>query len=268
MKLTQQLHRVNLPKLCIGLLLTTVVVSCQKELHFDKVPEKDHNLIIKFKPVVGYDSVPLELGKSYKNYFKEDYTPTAFKFYVHDFKMINTDSGRTFELSKDKYYLVDFADSASTEIKIAILPYVYNRISFTIGVDSTQNVSGAQTDALDPAKGMFWTWQTGYIMAKLEGTSPKSPQSGKFEYHIGGFSGADNVIKTIELLFPYAQNLDLKPGKSSEMFVTCDANDWFYNPWDIKIAVNPVITTPGPLAVQVANNYMKMFTVDSVSNEQ
>jgi hypothetical protein len=268
MKLTQQLHRVNLPKLCIGLLLTTVVISCQKELHFDKVPEKDHNLIIKFKPVVGYDSVKLELGKTYKNYFKEDYTPTAFKFYVHNFEMINTDSGKVFKLANDKYYLVDFADSASTEIKIAVLPYVYNRISFTIGVDSAQNVSGAQTDALDPAKGMFWTWTTGYIMAKLEGTSPKSSQSGKFEYHIGGFSGADNAIKKIELLYPYAQNLDLKPGKSSEMFITCDANDWFYNPWDIKIAVNPVITTPGPLATQVAGNYMKMFTVDSVANEQ
>ena len=169
MKLTQQLHRVNLPKLCIGLLLTTAVISCQKELHFDKVPEKDHNLIIKFKPVVQYDSVPMKFGTVYKNYFKEEYTPTAFKFYVHNFKMINTDSGTEFKLANDKYYLVDFADSASTEIKITISPDVYNRISFTIGVDSAQNVSGAQTDALDPAKGMFWNWNTGYIMAKLEG---------------------------------------------------------------------------------------------------
>lgn len=105
-------------------------------------------------------------------------------------------------------------------------------------------------------------------MAKLEGTSPKSSQGGKFEFHIGGFSGPDNVIKTVNLLFPFAQNLDLKAGKTSQMFVTCDANDWFYNPWDIKISVNPVITTPGELAKQVAENYSKMFTVDSVFNEQ
>jgi hypothetical protein len=182
--------------------------------------------------------------------------------------MINTDSGRVFKLATDKYYLVDFSDSTTTEIKISIAPYVYNRISFTIGVDSAQNVSGAQTDALDPAKGMFWTWNTGYIMAKLEGTSPKSPQAGKFEYHIGGFSGADNVIKTVNLLFPYAQNLELKAGGESTMFITCDANDWFFNPWDIKIADNPVISTPGGLAPQVAENYSKMFTVDSVANDQ
>lgn len=268
MKLTHKLHRVHLPNLFIGLLLVTAVFSCQKELHFDKVPEKDHNLILKFKPVATYDSVPLVLGNTYTNYFKEQYVPTGFKFYVHNFQMINTDSGKVFKLANDKYYLVDFSDSTTTEIKLGILPYVYNRISFTIGVDSARNVSGAQTDALDPANGMFWTWNTGYIMAKLEGTSAKSPQAGKFEFHIGGFSGADNVIKTVNLLFPYAQNLDLKAGKESQLFVTCDANDWFYNPWDIKIADNPVISTPGLLATQVAENYSKMFTVDSVYNEQ
>jgi hypothetical protein len=266
MKLTQQLHR-YLPQLFVGLLLITAVISCQKELHFDAEPVKDHNLVLKFKPVATYDSVPLVLGKAYTNYFKESYTPTAFKFYVHNIQMINTDSGKVFKLADDKYYLVDFSDSASTEIKISIAPYVYNRISFTIGVDSALNVSGAQTGALDPALGMFWTWNTGYIMAKLEGTSPKSSQAGKFEYHIGGFSGADNVIKTVNLLFPFAQNLDLKAGKTSQMFVTCDANDWFFNPWDIKIADNPVISTPGELAKEVAENYSKMFTVDSVYNE-
>lgn len=268
MKLTQQLHRVNLPKLCILLLLTTAVISCQKELHFDKVPEKEFNLIIKFLPVATYDSVPLVLGKPYKNNFKEEYTPTAFKFYVHNFIFTNTDSGKIFKLAQDKYYLVDFADSASTEIKISIAPYVYNRLYFTIGVDSARNVSGAQTDALDPAKGMFWSWNTGYIMAKLEGTSPKSPQAGKFEYHIGGFAGAESVIRTVELLYPFTQNLDLKPGGESRMFITCDANDWFFNTWDIKIADNPVVTSPGLLATQVAENYSKMFTIDSVSNVQ
>jgi hypothetical protein len=263
MKLITPKRYFSFPKLFIGLLFFAAIFSCQKELHFDKAPENDHNIILKFKPVVQYDSVPLVFGKTYTNYFKEKYTPTAFKFYVHAFAMINVDSNKVFRTASDKYYLVDFADSASTEIKIAILPYVYNRISFTIGVDSAQNVSGGQTGALDPANGMFWNSTNGYIMAKLEGTS----SAGKFQYDIGGFQGADNVIKTVTLLFPYAQNLDLKPGKTSQMFITADANDWFYNPHDIKISANPVITTPGNLATQVAENYSKMFTVDSVANE-
>ena len=135
-----------------------------------------------------------------------------------------------------------------------------------VGVDSARNVSGAQTGALDPAKGMFWTWNTGYIMAKLEGNSPASP-TGIFEYHIGGFKQNESVIKKPVLLFPFGQILDLKPGKSSEMTVTANVNSWFYNPHDIKLNVNPVCTTPGILAQQIAENYSKMFIVDTVINQ-
>jgi hypothetical protein len=267
MKLTHQLHRVNLSKLFILLLLVTAIFSCQKELKFDAEPTKDHNLILKFKPVVLYDSVPLVLGTAYPNFFKERFTPTAFKFYIHNITLINTDSGKAFPVAEGKHFLIDFSDSASTEIRIAVSPYVYNNIQFTIGVDSARNVSGDQSGALDPALGMFWDRNKGYIMAKLEGTSEKSPQGGKFEFHIGGFDSTNSVIRTVDRYFPYLQYLDLKPGKSSEIFITCDAYDWFNQPWDIKIADNPVINTPGELAKQVAENYSKMFTVDSVYNE-
>jgi hypothetical protein len=267
MKLFKQLHLVSYRSLLIiGLLLVAAVMSCQRELNFDKVPEQDHNLVLQFKPVVQYDSVPLVFGQTYTNFFKEKYTATGFKFYIHNIQLINTDSGRVFRLSTDKYYLVDFSDSTTTTINMGVLPYTYNRIAFTIGVDSTSSVRGPRTGALDPAKGMFWNDSTGYIMAKLEGTSSASGQ-GKFEYDIGGFTGEDNVIKTITLLFPYAQNIVLLPGQTTKMFITADANDWFYNPHDIKIAVNPVISAPGDLATQVAENYSKMFTVDSIANQ-
>jgi hypothetical protein len=266
MKLIKNLPLAYWPTVCTGLLLITIIASCQKELNFDKVPAKEHNLVLKFRPVVQFDSIPLEWGTTYTNAFKEKFTPTAFKFYIHGIALMNSDSPKTFRPA-DKYYLIDFADSASTEIKIAVLPYVYNQISFIIGVDSAHNVSGAQTGALDPANGMFWSRTTGYIMAKLEGTSPQSDQGGRFEFHIGGFSGTNNVIKKLPpLFFPFNQNIDLKPGKTTEMFITADAYDWFNNPHDIRISQNPVISTTGDLARQVAENYSDMFTVDSIAN--
>lgn len=261
--------RPGLSQLFVGLLLVTAIISCQKELNFDKGPANDHNLILHFKPTVQFDSVPLVFGTAYKNLFKETFTPTAFKFYLHGIEMINTDSNKVYRVPVDQYFLVDFADSLSTVIKVPVLSYSYNRIAFTIGVDSALNVSGAQTGALDPAKGMFWTWQTGYIMAKLEGTSPASSEAGgKFEFHIGGFSGADNVVTKVTLPLPFMQNIDLKPGKTTTMEITADAFDWFYQPHDIRLNTNPVITTPGLLARQVAENYSDMFTVDTVINMQ
>jgi hypothetical protein len=261
--------RPGLSQLFVGLLLVTAIISCQKELNFDKGPQKDHNLVLKFKPVVRFDSVPLVLGQEYKNFFNESFTPTAFKFYIHGIELHNTDSNRKYSVPGDQYFLVDFADSVSTEIKIPVLSFAYDRIAFTIGIDSARNVGGAQTGALDPAKGMFWNWTTGYIFAKLEGTSPASTESGnKFEFHIGGFSGADNAIRKVTLPLPFAQDIDLLPGKTTTLEITADAFDWMYNPHDIRLNRNPIITTPGLLATQVAENYTKMFTVDTVINMQ
>jgi hypothetical protein len=249
-------------------IVSSLFISCKKDYSAEDVPippvVKDYNLILRFSAVV--DTNELEFGKTYRNYFRESYSVSAFKFYIHGIEMINTDSGKVFRTSADKYFLVDFADSTTTILKLSVLPYKYNRIGFTVGVDSARNVSGAQTGALDPAKGMFWTWNTGYIMAKLEGNSG-SAAGGKFEYHIGGFSGPDNVIKKPILLFPFGETIDMKPDKVSEIIVTANISNWFYNPHDLKFSENPVCTTPGPLARQIAENYSKMFTVVSVRNE-
>lgn len=255
--------------LIVMTLAVLALSSCKKDYSAEDLVlppvVQDHNLVIRFLPTVGLDT--MVLGQEYKNYFDEPFSVTKFKFYLHSIEMINTDSSRSFVTSKDKYFLVDFEDTTTTVIKLAILPYQYNRLRFVIGVDSARNVSGAQTGALDPAKGMFWTWNTGYIMAKLEGNSTVSPAGGKFEYHIGGFSGADNTLRNPTLLFPFNQYLDLKPGKTSEMTITANAGAWFYNPHDVPLTTTPVCTTPGLLARQIADNYSKMFTVISVVNQ-
>ncbi|MBK9489775.1 MAG: hypothetical protein IPO07_14125 [Haliscomenobacter sp.] len=45
-------------------------------------------------------------------------------------------------------------------------------IHFNLGIDSLINVSGALGGDLDPQKGMYWAWQSGYINLKIEGRSP------------------------------------------------------------------------------------------------
>lgn len=249
--------------------LAVAVVSCQKELKWDKDPEPDHNLVLRFKPVVQYDSVELKFDTvTYQNFFNEAFTVKAFKFYIHAIELINTDSAKIFHVGDQKYFLVDFADTNAAILKLGVKPYKYNRIAFTIGVDSALNVSGAQTGALDPAKGMFWDWNSGYIMAKLEGTSPVSTAPAKtFMYHIGGYTKAESVIKKVTLLFPFGEEVDMKPMKTTGITVTADAYDWFNSPHDIRISANPAVMGPGTLAQQIAENYAKMFTVVSINND-
>ena len=256
--------------LSIALAWTVVIsiTSCQKELKFDPVPVPDHNITLHFVPVVGLDTDTMEFGTTYTNTLGEDYTVNKFKFYLHGIQLINTDSGRVYEINKDLHYLVDFENENSTTLKLKALPYKYNRISFKIGVDSARNYSGAQTDALDPALGMFWTWNTGYIMAKLEGTSPVSAAPQKaITYHIGGFKPGENVIQKVTLLFPFGESVNMLSGQTSNITITADVNDWFQNPHDLKISTLSTIMGPGAEAVRVSENYAKMFTVTVIENE-
>jgi hypothetical protein len=210
----------------------------------------------------------LQFGPTYQNIFGESYTVRNFKFYITQVELSNTDSARTYKLNKDQYFLVDFADPISIQLSLNAVAYKYNRISFTIGVDSIHNVSGAQTGALDPANGMFWTWNSGYIMAKLEGNSTASTEQNQiFEYHIGGFAGADNVVEKIDLNFPSNDAVDFLPNRTTLMTISANANQWFAGPNPISIVATPVCATPGTLAKNIATNYSNMFKVVNILSE-
>jgi hypothetical protein len=211
------------------------------------------------------NGTPLTLGSpAYTNPFGESYTVNKFKYYISNITV--NFSGMSYS-EKESYHLVDQADAASQSISFAAKTGTFSNIIFTLGVDSLRNVSGAQTGVLDPLKDMFWTWNSGYIMAKMEGTSPLSTQpNNKVEYHIGGFSGANNVLKTISLTFPAGKLLDIREGKTSELKIEADLNKWWQQPNDIKIVTTPVCTTPGVLAANIAANYSKMFTLTDVVN--
>ena len=240
--------------------------ACQKGLRIEDGVAADHNLTIQFKPVVDADS--LEFGKSYQNIFGEQYTIGNFKFYLCQVDLLNTNLGTSYRLNKDEYFLVNFANQNSTKISLKTIPSNFNKIAFTIGVDSIRNVSGAQTGALDPANAMFWTWNSGYIMAKLEGNSPVSNQPNQvFEYHIGGFSGTDNVVQKVSLAFPLDAMVEFQKGHSSHMTITANANAWFDGANPTSIALTPVCTTPGALAKKIASNYSGMFEVINILSE-
>lgn len=241
--------------------------SCQKEIKQAENPAPgDAKLKIQFKTVV--DGEGLVFGKTYTNAFSEAYSVSAFKFYLHGIELINTQTNTIFTVDKNNYYLIDAADSASTLIQLDILPSMYNRIAFVIGVDSTRNVSGAQTGALDPAKGMFWTWSTGYIMAKLEGNSPvAATPNNVIEYHVGGFKSTESVLRKIVLDFPASQNIDIREGANILVNITANINSWFNHINPILISQKPVSMSPGIFSMQIADNYARMFTVAEIINE-
>ena len=216
------------------------------------------NLIIHFKAVINGE--PFKKGVNYHNSFDEPFTIDRFKFYIGKINLGRSDGSNATPQNTDDYFLIDFSDIISTSVKIHIEPGKYNTIHFLLGVDSGRNVSGAQTGALDPIKGMFWTWNSGYVMAKLEGTSSLSNQPAHiFEYHIGGYREPNNTIRSISLAFR-DKDLSIEQGTISEINITTEINAWFNGPHPIHIKEIPVCSTPGTLAKNISENYAKMFS--------
>jgi len=203
---------------------------------------------------------------TYTNPFGESYTITKFKYYISNVRL-GLSGVATSAIEKESYHLVDQSLPGSLSFSFDADENSFLNLSFLIGVDSIRNISGAQTGALDPLNDMFWTWNSGYVMAKMEGTSPQSNQVGnKIEYHIGGFSGVNNVLKQISMTFPPGKQVIIKQGRTSEITLEANFNKWWQTPNDIKIADLPVCSTPGVLAKKIADNYSNMFTITDVVN--
>jgi hypothetical protein len=255
----------NIVSFCLLMAACCLLASCQKEVSDNQIPGPA-NLQVHFKPMV--DAEELSVGKVYKNSFDEDYSVRAFKFYIHGIELSNSRTNDVFRLNKNDHYLINATDPSTSVVILSVPSSVYDGINFFIGVDSIRNVSGAQIGALDPAQGMFWTWSTGYIMAKLEGNSPSAQTPNNvIEYHIGGFRGAENVIRKISLNFPSGQQLDVKAGSRCAINITANINRWFNHTTAIRISEKPVSMTPGTLATQIADNYATMFTVAEIVHE-
>lgn len=248
-------------KYLIFCFLCIAFVSCQKSTG---TIQKNGTLKITFQNKVKGSPMLLFTG-GYTNSFGESYIITKFKYYVSHVSI----SGAGLTAKNDGYYLVDEGNASSLSFNLEAPESTYSTISFLLGVDSTRNVSGAQTGALDPLNDMFWTWNSGYIMAKMEGTSPQSTVvNKKVEYHIGGFAGANSVLKTPSLTIPVPamQNIEIREGKVTEVFIDVDFDKWWQGAFDLKIASNPAVTHPGATAKNIADNYINMFKVANVIN--
>jgi hypothetical protein len=239
----------------------------------DDDPEKDAtgNLSIEFDNVVGEDDLTLNTaGEPYSNAAGESYKVTALKYYISNIRLRRSDDFvYEDEVAVDGskgYYLIDESIAASQHLTLENIPAGdYVEITFTIGVDANRLTEGAQTGSLDPVKGMFWSWNTGYIFVKIEGTSAASSDPDHFIlYHVGGYAAPDNNIKTKSVLIGNEPAM-IRNDKTPELHMIVDVNKFFETPTAISFADTPVQHSPAANKV-IADNYVNTFIVDHVHN--
>jgi hypothetical protein len=266
----------NLKLFVLLLSLTVATVSCEKE---DEGPDTG-TLIMEFDNVAGAEELELNT-KTYTNAQNEEFQVTMLQYYVSNVKLTTSD-GKEYVVPQDSsYFLVRENDQNSQMVKINNVPSGdYSSVTFTIGVDSVRCTSSIdkRTGVLDvgdenTGKGMYWTWNSGYIHFRVEGTSPQSSHEleGKkvFFYHVGGFGGFDsptvNNIRTTTLNIGN-EKAKVRRNKTSAIHIKADVLKVFNGDVNISFAANPFSHFTA-WSSHLADHYVKMFSVEHVHNE-
>jgi hypothetical protein len=276
----------NLYRITLLATFSTALISCEDEMAEPEIdPSQTGAVELKFDNVFG--SADLQLNTNYTNSTDETYDIKTLKYFVSNF-VFRTEDGREYVVPQlDSYQLIDEANAASQKFTFENLPEGnYNEVSFIVGVDSLRSTMGPdeRTGVLDQGAGgaaadMYWTWNSGYIFFKMEGTSPQvnngsdqAPQDMYF-YHIGGFGGYDKDSPTLNNIREVTIKINgssaqVRSNETPSMHITADISRVFNGgTTQVSLAENPVVMA-NPFSPKVADNYTGMFMIHHVHNDE
>lgn len=241
---------------CAALMCGFVFTGCTKKDPPETTDPTGNGVVkIEFTNKVGIGKLSLN-DTWYVNDHGDSFKVNKFNYYISNVKLTKATGAYA---ENESYHLIQQDKASSLVFDLSDVPYgKYSGITMTIGVDSVRNVSGPQTGALDPANGMFWTWSTGYIMLKLEGTAPKSP-TGSISFHAGGFAGANATQRTVSISFP--SEITVAKDGVNHVHVEADVLKLFKSPNLYDFANTYNISTAGAAAKGFADNYANMLSV-------
>jgi hypothetical protein len=196
------------------------LASCKKE-ETTPTPETPLNgAVIELSHKFGMmNEQTLAIGTPVVHPMKKDtLTFSKFKYFISNVKFKKADG--TYWTESESYHIVDLDKAESLQLTFNDLPVgTYTEMEYTIGVDSARNVSGAQTGALSTTNDMYWGWKSGYIMLKAEGKYKDNKVDKMFAFHLGGFSGENNIVTKRTMKFDGANVLTIIKDKRSKISV-------------------------------------------------
>ncbi len=153
---------------------------------------------ITFHPMYGNESLNTA-GQYYTSSDGDSISIETCKFYVSAIEFLKGDSLVWSE--RNSYHLINAFDINTLSLHVASSSkIIFDQLRFNVGIDSTTNESGALDGDLDPTRGMYWTWQNGYINFKLEGTSNLcNTRNHEFQFHLGGYQYPYNSLQHVHL---------------------------------------------------------------------
>ncbi|SEM04120.1 hypothetical protein SAMN05216436_101236 [bacterium A37T11] len=259
-------------------ILAISVMACSK----DNNTATDNNakgvLSVEFDNIVGNKTLQLNTG-DYINALGQSFKITRLQYYISNIKVTN-EAGVEYVVPQDSSYFLILGDDRSSRFaKVNVPEGDYKKLSFIVGVDSLRSTMPVEnrTGVLDPTgdhagAGMYWTWNSGYVFFKMEGTSDAVPGAAhKFYYHIGLYGGSDpasptiNNIKEISLDLTQGGISQVRSGFRSNVHLLVDVLKALNGQTNVSFAEKPTVMVD-EYSRNIASNYVHMFAHDHTEN--
>lgn len=148
--------------------------------------------------IPSWNTNPLQLQQVYLTENKDSIRFSTLKMYFSDFRFKDKINGGISTIDTLIFY--DLADSSTHTFFNELDLTNFKSLAFTLGLDSTKNVSGELENAYDPLLGMYWAWNTGYVNLKFAGKSNLVlTKTHDFEFHLGGYRSPFATAQTIQV---------------------------------------------------------------------
>ena len=234
-----------------GIYLVFLLICCFQNYSQSNSDSLHLNFNLKF------NKLPLELNKNYVSDTKDTLSISTFKCYVSNIQIQYSDNSRF--IQNDSQHLLDFDSSNSFQIPICKKSdKLISKITFNIGIDSLTNTAGAMAGDLDPIKGMYWAWQSGYINMKIEGKSTRcKTRKNEFQFHIGGYLSPFYAMRKVEINGNDNSNDNFN--SNNKINIAIELNDFFSK---IQLSQTNSVMIPGKIALELANDSVKMFHLE------
>ncbi|MFZ4679300.1 MAG: MbnP family protein [Flavobacterium sp.] len=209
---------------------------------------KGDSLALNFN--LKYNKLPFEVNKKYVSSKKDTLTVETFRCYISNIQIQYDD--QSVITQKDSYHLIDSDIPDSFKFYLTKKnDKIISKVFFNIGIDSLTNTAGALAGDLDPTKGMYWAWQSGYINMKIEGKSSScKSRKNEFQFHIGGYLSPYYAMRKVELTYEK---------KATQINIGIDLYNFFAN---LNLAKTNSVMIPGTLAMELADYSKSLFYIE------
>jgi hypothetical protein len=245
------------------LIAVTVVLSgCKKDA--DSPPATGQ---VKFRVENTVGTQPLVLNATVATTkMGETFTVSLFEYYLSNIRLTKSDG--TVYAAPDTYFLVNQDKPGNLSFAVAGVPAgEYTGVSFIVGVDAQKTGFTdplALTGALNPANNMYWTWNSGHVFLKMQGTRTTSGVNKPLTCHIGGYAAPTSAIVTATPSFN-GTKLVVRADRTPEVVLRADATKLFDGPNPVNLATFTGAEMPGTPSMQIAQNYgVGMLTVSQI----